>query len=83
MREFITMNQSELLVEIQNALQCEEPLVAEMLLGEVEEFDSLGLITVIALYDELFNVMLSETDFENMEQVSDLITPIYDKLSTG
>ena len=77
------MNQSELLVEIQNALQCEEPLVAEMLLGEVEEFDSLGLITVIALYDELFNVMLSETDFENMEQVSDLITPIYDKLSTG
>ena len=77
------MNQSELLVEIQNALQCEEPLLAEMLLGEVEEFDSLGLITVISLYDELFNVMLSETDFENMEQVSDLISPIYDKLSMG
>ena len=83
MREFIAMNQSELLVEIQNALQCEEPLLAEMLLGEVEEFDSLGLITVISLYDELFNVMLSETDFENMEQVSDLISPIYDKLSMG
>ena len=59
------------------------PFVDAILLGEVEEFDSLGLITVIALYDELFNVMLSETDFENMEQVSDLITPIYDKLSTG
>ena len=45
------MTQQELLTHIQDALQRDEGLTPEMNLQELEEWDSLAIVSLISLYD--------------------------------
>lgn len=73
------MTKQELLENIKDALQREEELRLDMSLSEIEEWDSLAIISLITLYDS-FEIKLSGNTLRNCKNVSDLIKLAKDKL---
>ncbi|OHD06019.1 MAG: hypothetical protein A2086_06070 [Spirochaetes bacterium GWD1_27_9] len=75
------MKRAELLENIKEAMQRDKDLVESMnLRTDVEEWSSLSILTLIALYDELFNIELKSTDFEKIITIKDLVDIAKDKL---
>ena len=67
------MERDFLLEEIKEALQREDPLTFEMKLEDLNEWDSLAVLSILTLYDELFGVIVNQDDIEKCITVSDLI----------
>ncbi len=59
----------ELLAE---TIDTEMELEETTLLDEIDEYDSIAVLSLMSLYDEL-NVKVSPRDFENLKVVADLI----------
>lgn len=59
--------------ELQDLLQREEPVTSEMALKNMEEWDSLSAMAIIAWFDKKFNIRLTFLDFENLYTVMDII----------
>ena len=76
------MKREEVIVEIETALN-EEPnsLTALSRLNEIETYDSVGQLSVIALFDSLFDTVISAKDLAKCKTVSDLLNLVKDKLS--
>jgi acyl carrier protein len=70
----------ELLNKIKNAIQREKELKEEMSLMDIEEWDSLAVLAVIALYDELFSVNLKYSSLNKIITVKDLLDLAKDKM---
>lgn len=74
------MTQQEFLVHIADAIQRDEPLNEEMLLDSIEEYDSLAIVSLIALFENLFQMQVSGDTLHNCKSIKDLITLAQDKL---
>ena len=74
------MTRNELLLELKEALQREDELAEETLLSGMEEWDSLSVLSIVALYDRLFSVNLKYNDISNLKSVGDLINLVQNKL---
>ena len=68
------MNRAEFLTELQDILQRDDPLVPEMALKDLPEWDSLSFMGVAGLFDKQFSKNLNFTDFESFITVEDLMT---------
>lgn len=67
------MTQQELLNHIKDAIQRDEELSADMALEELEEWDSLAIVSMISLYDSLFSLTVTGNDLRECKKVEDLI----------
>jgi len=74
------MKRSELLEEIKDALQREQPIDESMQLSDIEEWDSLSTLAIISLYDRLFSKALKFNEINKVKTVSDLVNLASDKL---
>ncbi|RDU66512.1 acyl carrier protein [Helicobacter didelphidarum] len=72
------MTKQAFLESLKDALQRDEDLSEDMALEDIEEWDSLSIISLISLYDSLFGITLSGNTLKNCKGVSDLI-----KLANG
>ena len=76
------MEREEVIVEIETALNAEpNSLTALSRLNEIETYDSVGQLSVIALFDSLFDTVISAKDLAKCKTVSDLLNLVKDKLS--
>ncbi len=76
------MTKLELLEEIKETLQRDEYLTVDMKLEDVEEWDSLANISMISLYDELFETIVTANVLKSCNTVDDLINLVSDKLDS-
>lgn len=67
------INEEKLLEYLQESLQKEEKLNKEMKLENLEEWDSLAVISIINLYDELFNIKISGDSLRKCVYVKDIL----------
>lgn len=67
------MKREVLLEEINNALQREEPLSEDVRIADIREWDSLTVISIIALFDKLFGINLSLSDLNGVMTIRDLM----------
>lgn len=76
------MKREEVIAEIETALNADpDSLTAATRLKEIDTFDSVGQLSVIALFDSLFDTVISAEDLTNCETVSDLLELVQDSLS--
>lgn len=67
------MKRAVLLEEINNALQREEPLSEDVRIADIREWDSLTVISIIALFDKLFGINLALADLNEAMTIRDLM----------
>jgi len=66
------MKKGDFLELLKETMSRDENLEEEMLLESIEEYDSLAVLSLMAMYDEL-GVNVVPKDFENLKTVKDLI----------
>jgi len=74
------MTRDELVNNIKSALQREEALSEDTLFGDIKEWDSLSIISVISLFDELFSTKLAYREITELRTVRELIDKVKDRL---
>ncbi|WP_086282815.1 MULTISPECIES: acyl carrier protein [Campylobacter] len=67
------MTKIELLERIQDALQRDEKLDFNMKLDDIEEWDSLAIVSIISLYDGLFKKIITGNDLRECKTVEDVV----------
>ena len=70
----------ELLEEIKITLQREGEVSLDTKLEEMEEWDSLAYISIISLYDRLFNFIITIDKLKKSRTIDDLIQLVSNKL---
>lgn len=75
------MTIEELLEEIKETLQRDEDITLEMNLHDIEEWDSLAIISIISLYDQLFSLVVKSEDLKKADTIKDLVDLVADKLN--
>ena len=66
------MNREEFLTEMQDVLQREDELSFDMILDEIEEWDSLSKMATMAFLERNFGVKTSFSDYKEMKTVEDI-----------
>ena len=74
------MKESELLEEIKETLQRDEDLTLDMKLEDLKEWNSLANISIIALFDQLFEVVVAADELLKCQTINDLLQLVSDKL---
>ena len=74
------MNKKELLIKIKDLLLRKDPINPNMKLSEIEEWDSLAIISVISLYDKNFSKVITIEKINKCETIRDLINLVSDKI---
>ena len=74
------MTRKELLSNILDAMQRDETTNEDMLLEQIEEWDSLAIISIINLYGNLFSISISGNTLKECERVKDVIDIVANKL---
>jgi len=67
------MKRQELLDNIKEVLQRDNELTEDMYLDKIEEWDSLGIIVISELYEQLFSCIIPSEELIKCIKVSDLI----------
>lgn len=70
------MKTSVFLEKLREELEEDQELSLDTKLNDLENYDSISLLSVIAFVDENFNQQLDVNHFKDMETVSDLINII-------
>ncbi|WP_419869188.1 phosphopantetheine-binding protein [Chryseobacterium sp. CT-SW4] len=70
------MNKLLFLKKLQEELEEDETLTVETQLKNLESYDSISLLTIIAFVDENFSKKIDAKQFKNIETVSDLMNVI-------
>ena len=66
------MTETEFLKEFQDVLQTEEDISMDTVLDDLDEWDSLAVVSTMAFLESSFNVKTSMTDYKNMITVADV-----------
>lgn len=74
------ITKEELLEEIKITLQREEEISLDTELEEMEEWDSLAYISIISLYDRLFEFIITIDKLKKSKTINDLIKLVSNKL---
>ncbi|GEN68921.1 MULTISPECIES: phosphopantetheine-binding protein [Chryseobacterium] len=67
------MKTSVFLEKLQEELEEDQALTLDTNLKELESYDSISLLSVIAFVDENFNKKIDTKQFKDIEKVSDLV----------
>lgn len=67
------MNKADFLSELQDMLQLDEPVSEDTALGELEEWDSLAFMLLIAFFDKNFGQRITFEDLAPCKMPKDLI----------
>lgn len=70
------MKTSVFLEKLQEELEEKQTLTPETKLKDLENYDSISLLSVMAFVDENFNQKLDPDQFKDMETVSDMMNII-------
>lgn len=70
------MKTSIFLEKLQEELEEDQVLSLDTKLNDLENYDSISLLSVIAFVDENFNQQLDVNHFKDMETVADLVNII-------
>ena len=74
------MKKEELLIKIKDLLLRKDPINPSMKLSEIEEWDSLAIISIISLYDKNFSTVITVEKINKCETIKDLINLVSDKI---
>ena len=74
------MKKKELLIKIKDLLLRKDPINPSMKLSEIEEWDSLAIISIISLYDKIFSKVITVEKINKFETIRDLINLVSDKI---
>lgn len=74
------MTKIELLEKIAEALETEIVLSEDTIITDIEEWDSLSSLSIIALFDELFSYKINRSQLNNIKTIMDLIDPVAEQL---
>lgn len=66
------MTRDEFLTELQDVLQRDDALAFDMLLDDIEEWDSLSKMATMAFLDKHFGVKTRFADYKDMQTVEDI-----------
>lgn len=72
------MVEAEFLAILQDIIQSETPPALDQPLAEIEEWDSMAVMAVIAYFDTTFGVPLRFDDFAQMKTVRDVAVRVPD-----
>ncbi len=67
------MTKTEFLEELKEAMHRDEDLSEDILLDDIDEWDSLAFISIMVLFKNLFEMKITGEDLKNCQKVSDLI----------
>lgn len=70
------MKTSVFLEKLQEELEEDEKLTLDTNLKQLESYDSISLLSIIAFVDENFNKKMDTKHFKDVEKVSDLVAII-------
>ena len=73
------MTKDEFLEGVAEALDCEMELTEDTLLDDIDEYDSIGVLSLMSYFDEI-GIKVSPNEFEKFEKVQDLINLAGDKI---
>ena len=73
------MTKAEFLELLAETIDTEVELNEELALDEIEEYDSIAILSLMSMYDE-FGVRISPSDFQDLKTVADLISLAGDKI---
>ena len=76
------MNRAEFISEVGNTLEVVEPLTGDHVLADIPDYDSLAVLTLLALYDGL-GVSVSPERVNEAVTVDDLVAIAGSVLSDG
>jgi len=68
----------ELLAEI---VEADSPLTVEMVLEDLDGWDSLAILSMISMVDDEFGVVITQKDLKNMVTVGDLVAFVFKPLN--
>ena len=66
------MNKEEFLEEMVDVIQTEEKITMETVLEDLEEWDSLSIMSTMAFLDKNFSVKTSMADYKAMITIGDI-----------
>lgn len=75
------MTKSEFLNELNEIIQRDEQLVADEILEEIEEWDSMSVLGVMSMFDIEFSITITADDLRAAKTVQDLIDMAGNNLS--
>lgn len=67
------MKKEQFLEEMIDVLQTEEELSLDTVLDDLDEWDSLSKMAVMAFYNKNFGIKIALNEFKNIKTVSDLV----------
>ncbi|HEB9314153.1 acyl carrier protein [Campylobacter coli] len=67
------MTKTEFLEELKEAMHRDEDLSEDMLLDDIDEWDSLAFVSIMVLFKNLFEIKITGEDLKNCQKVGDLI----------
>jgi len=66
------MNVKELLIVVAEALEYEDELYLDQNIEDIEEWDSLGVLSIVSIMDDL-NISVNLEDLEEIKTVEDFV----------
>ncbi len=75
------MTVDEFIVEFQDIIQAKDKITSETVLIDLEEWDSMAIMSCIAWFDVNLNVTLAFNDFLPIDTVQDVINLSQGKIS--
>lgn len=74
------MTKGELLSKMKNVMQREDDLALDMKLIDIQEWDSLSSIAIIALFKKLFDVTVDVSRLVKCETIADVVNLVSAKV---
>lgn len=66
------MNKEQFLEEMVEVLQTEDEITMDTVLEDLEEWDSLSIMSTMAFLDKNFGVKTTMKDYQNMQTIEDI-----------
>ncbi len=73
------MKKEEFLELLAETIDTEEELSEQMSLGDIDEYDSIAILSLMSMYDEL-GAKVTPNDFKDLKTVADLIKLVGDRV---
>lgn len=74
------MTRKELLDNLKDVMQRDEEITEDMLLENIQEWDSLAIISILNLYSHLFSISISGNTLKDCKTIKELINLVGNKL---
>lgn len=67
------MNKEEFLEKLQDVLERDEEITEDMVLGDIEEWDSLSAMALMAFFNNVLSITLLPAEVREMKTVADIL----------